>query len=163
MIKITLSFMYLRNFFNSYLKNFLIKIKLYIMKKIVFLCGPIRDLSREESLGWREKAGKILSKSFITIHALRNREIKETLPDPKIAIARDKNDIIKSDIILVNDSFRNASMIGTAMEVFFSYEMYKPIIVFGNAHIKDYWLNYHSHARVETLEEACAIINNFFA
>lgn len=132
------------------------------MKKTVFLCGPIRGLSREESLGWREKADKILSKNFITIHALRNREERETLPDPRLAIARDKNDIIKSDIILVNDSFQNASMIGTAMEVLFSYEMDKPIIVFGDAHVKDYWLNYHLHARVGTLEEACAIINNFF-
>ncbi len=132
------------------------------MKKSIFLCGPIRGLPREESLGWRNKAVKLLSKNFIAIHALRNREIKETLPNSKAAIARDKSDIIKSDIILVNDSFQNASMIGTAMEVFFAYKLDKPVIVFGNAHAKDYWLNYHSHIRVGNLEEACAILNKFF-
>ena len=80
-----------------------------------------------------------------------------------MAIARDKKDIISSDLVLVNDAFENASMIGTAMEVLFAYELHKPVIVFGKAHDRDYWLNYHSHLRVNTLGEACKIINKFFA
>lgn len=131
------------------------------MKKI-FLSGPIRGLSREESLGWRVEAIKQLEANFFICHALRGREEKETMPDPRLAIIRDKNDIDDSDIILLNDSFADASMIGTSMEVLYAFMKNKVIIVFGHAHNKDYWLNYHIHARVDTLGEACKVINDFY-
>lgn len=133
------------------------------MKNTVFLCGPMRGIPRAESLGWRREAVKLLAGKFYVLHALRQREIKETLPDPRSAIARDKNDIVRSDIILVNDTFPAASMIGTAMEVLFAYQLHKIIVVFGHAHEKDYWLQYHSHICANTLEEACGYINRFFA
>ena len=127
----------------------------------VFLSGPIRGISREHSLAWRVKAADLL-KEFTVIHALRNRELQETLPDPRLAIIRDKNDIDSADIMLVNDEFGDASMIGTSMEVIYAHERGKIIIIFGNEHEKDYWLNYHSHARVRTLEDACRLITDFF-
>lgn len=131
------------------------------MKK-VFLSGPIRGLSREESLNWRNYAHKILQDSFEVVHALRNREEGETFPDPRLAIIRDKNDIDSSDIILVNDTFVNSSMIGTSMEVIYAYQKNKVVIVFGDGHKEDYWLNYHSYIRVASLEEACSLIKRFF-
>ena len=131
------------------------------MKKI-FLSGPIRGLSREESLIWRVEATKQLAGDFLILHALRGREEKETMPDPRLAIIRDKNDIDDSDIILLNDSFSDASMIGTSMEVLYAFMKNKVIIVFGHAHDKDYWLNYHIHSRVDTLGEACKIIKDFY-
>lgn len=124
----------------------------------VFLSGPIRGLPRELSLGWRNKAKELLEPKVAILHALRGREVKETLPDPRIAIHRDKRDIRHSDILLVNDTFAEASMIGTAMEVVYAYEREKLIVLFGDGHSKDYWLNYHAHVRFETLEEACAFI-----
>lgn len=130
------------------------------MKK-VFLSGPIRGLPRELSLGWRNKATELL-KDFEVTHALRNRETKEMFPDPRLAIVRDKRDIDASDILLVNDEFPQASMIGTSMEVIYAHERNKIIIIFGHEHEKDYWLNYHSHARVNSLQEACDLINIFF-
>lgn len=133
------------------------------MKNTVFLCGPMRGLDRQESLGWRKQAVLLLCEKFYVLHAMRQREEKETLPDPRLAIARDKQDIMRADILLVNDSFPNASMIGTAMEILFAYQLNKTIIVFGDAHPNDYWLNYHCHCRVTTLQEACAHINQFFA
>jgi len=133
------------------------------MKKTVFLCGPIRGIPRKESFGWRVKATKLLSKKFVAVHALRNREVRETLPNLEIVVARDKNDIINSDIVLVNDCFQKASMLGTSMEVFFAYGLNKTVVLFGSAHEKDYWLNYHSHLRLGNLEEACAFLNKFFA
>lgn len=131
------------------------------MKK-VFLSGPIRGVSRDISLGWRNKIVNLLETDFIVIHALRGREIIETLPDPRLAIIRDKNDIDESNVLIVNDSFPDASMIGTSMEVIYAFERGKIIIIFGNAHEKDYWLNYHSHIRVATLEDACLLVRNFF-
>lgn len=127
-------------------------------KTKVFLSGPIRGLPRDLSLGWRKDAKKLLSPQVEVMHALRGREVKETLPDPRVAVHRDKRDIRIADILLVNDTFAEASMIGTAMEVVYAHEREKLVVLFGNGHEKDYWLNYHAHVRFETLEEACAFI-----
>lgn len=132
-------------------------------KKTVFLSGPIRGLSREDSLGWRNEAVKSLSKKFKVLHALRGREEKEVFSDPRAAVIRDLNDVENCDVLLVNDTYAEASMIGTAMEVFYAHQNNKPVIIFGNAHDKDYWLNYHSHLRVKDLKEACKIVNDMFS
>lgn len=131
------------------------------MKKI-FLSGPMRGISRQESLGWRNQAVKLLEDSFNVIHAFRGREEKETFTDPRAAVIRDLSDIKDSDILLVNDTVENCSMIGTSMEVFFAFQHHKPVIVFGSAHDKDYWLNYHIHLRTKDLGEACEVINRMF-
>lgn len=131
-------------------------------RKTIFLIGPMRGVDRKEALSWRLKATKILSDTFDVTHALRGRESKENFSDFRAAIIRDKNDILKSDLILMSDNFKNASMIGTSMEVMYAFLNNKPIIVFGNAHDKDYWLNYHLHTRVNTLEEACKLIKEMF-
>ena len=127
-------------------------------KTKVFLSGPIRGLPRELSMGWREEAKAQLAPRAITFHALRGREEKETLPDPRVAIHRDKYDIRRADILLVNDTFPDASMIGTSMEAIYAYEQGKLVVLFGEAHKDDYWLNYHSYVRFETLEQACSFI-----
>jgi len=130
--------------------------------KTVFLSGAMRGIPREEGLAWRKLAASYLEKKFKTIHAYRGRELKETFTDPRGAVIRDLADIKNADIMLVNDTVAGASMIGTAMEVFYAFSLTKPIIIFGNAHEKDYFLNYHSHIRVSTLEDACEILNNLF-
>src|SRR3989344_79160 len=128
------------------------------MKKTVFLCGPMRGVSRNESLAWRQLAADYLSENFDTLSPLRGREKNETFSDPRAAVIRDLNDIKKSDIILVNDTMTQCSMIGTSMEVFFAFQLGRPTIVFGYAHKDDYWLNYHSHLRVDNIENACKVI-----
>lgn len=133
------------------------------MKKKIFLCGPMRGVPKNISLEWRKLATKYLSKKFDVIHAMRGREEKETFSDYRLAVIRDLNDIKKSDIILVSDTIDNCSMIGTSMEVFFAHQLTKPILIFGNAHEEDYWLNYHSHLRVSSLKEACRILNKMFS
>ena len=101
--------------------------------------------------------------NFETLHAYRGREEKETFLDPRLAVTRDKDDINRSIIVLVNDTFKNVSMMGTAMEVLLAYQLGKTVIIFGKEHENDYWLNYHSHARVETLEDACDLANRMFS
>lgn len=130
--------------------------------KTIFLAGPMRGVKREESLGWRIKATKLLENNFNVVHALRGREEKETFLDPRAAVIRDKSDILNCDLVLVNDSVADVSMIGTAMEILFAHEVNKPIIVFGSVHSKDYWLNYHIHTRVKTLKQACEHICKLF-
>lgn len=131
-------------------------------KKKIFLAGPMREIQREISLGWRKLATKNLSNKFEVVHAMRGREEKETFTDSRAAVIRDINDIKSSDILLVNDTIKDCSMIGTSMEIFFAFQQNKPVIIFGNAHDKDYWMNYHSHLRTKDLEEACKVLNNMF-
>lgn len=132
------------------------------MIKRVFLSGPMRGIPRKEGIAWREKARRLLGSKFHVLHAYRGREEKETFTDPRGAVIRDKNDIARSEIVIVNDTLVNASMIGTAMEVFYAHSLDKVVIVFGNGHEKDYFLNYHSHLRVKTLENACEIVKKLF-
>jgi len=131
--------------------------------KTVFLSGPMRGISREESLGWRVRAKGLLDKKFRVLHALRGRELFETFSDPRTAVIRDLSDIKASDLVLVNDTKVDCSMIGTSMEVFYAHSLNIPVIIFGLAHEKDYWLNYHSHFRAKTLEEACDLILEMFS
>lgn len=142
-------------------------------KLIVFLSGPMRGVPREKALGWRKKAGKLLNKKiFTTLDAYRGRNRPRNKPDPildpKMAVARDKQDILRSHILLVNDSYSpeqypKTSMIGTAMEILFAYMNNIPVIVFGSARKENYWLNVHSHVRLDSLEEACSYINKLFS
>ena len=132
------------------------------MKKKIFLSGPIRGVSRKESLAWRNEAAKLLEQNFNVLHAFRGREEKETFTDPRTAVIRDLSDIKSADILLVNDTIENCSMIGTSMEIFFAFQQNKPVILFGNAHDKDYWLNYHIHLRTKDLAEACVVLNKMF-
>jgi hypothetical protein len=102
---------------------------------------PDERYERAVAIAWRNETKDYLGEGFEVVHAYRGREEKETFPDPKGAIVRDKND---SDIMLMNDSFSQASMIGISMEVFFANELGKPIIAFGQAHKGDYWLEHHA-------------------
>jgi hypothetical protein len=131
------------------------------MKKI-FLSGPMKDVPRKICLSWRKEALRLLAKKFLVLHALRGREKKETFTDPRAAVARDLADIKNTDILLVNDTVKGVSMIGTSMEVFFAHGEKKVVIIFGDAHATDYWLNYHTHLRVKSLKEACDILNKMF-
>lgn len=132
------------------------------MKKTIFLSGPMRGIPRHESLGWRSEVFDKLIDVFDIKHALRGREQSETMPSPKGAVIRDVYDITHSDILLVNDTFENASMIGTSMEVYIAYNADIPVVIFGNAHKGDYWLDYHSHIRVDTLDEVCLVLRKLF-
>ena len=132
------------------------------MKKKIFLSGPMKGISRKQGMGWRTKATKLLSDKFVVRHAYRGREKQETFSDPRSAVIRDKYDIIHSDIVLVNDTMKDVSMIGTSMEVLLAYENNIPVILFGDAHKGDYFLDYHSHARLPSLKEACKLINKMF-
>ncbi len=79
-------------------------------KKTVFLCGPMRGVNRKLSLEWRKKATKILSPKFSVVHAMRGRELKEVFSDYRAAVVRDISDIKNSDLLLVNDTFKDVEI-----------------------------------------------------
>lgn len=132
------------------------------MPRTVFLCGPMRGVPRHDAIAWRKRAQRLLGRGFRVLHAYRGREQRETFPDPRGAVVRDKQDIRRCDVMIVNDTFAQASMIGTAMEVFFAHALDKAVIVFGRGHRDDYWLNAHAHVRVDTLVDACTLVKKLF-
>lgn len=132
------------------------------MKK-VFLAGPMRGMERSYGLGWRKEAEELLGDSFQVLSPFRGREEAETMPDPRGAVIRDKRDIMSADIVLVDDTQAEASMLGTAMEVHFAHSLDKVVVLFGQAHERDYWLNYHSHIRAADLQTACELLCRLYA
>jgi len=99
---------------------------------------------------------------FSTLNPLRGREAKETLPSGQLAVQRDKDDIRRCHIMLVDDTRHGASMIGTSMEVLYAWSLSKLVVVFGAAHQPDYWLDYHSHHRVPSLAAAVDLLIGHF-
>lgn len=131
--------------------------------KTVFLSGPMRGMERSYGLAWRHEAEALLRQYFMVLSPLRGRESGETIPDPRGAVIRDKRDIMAADIMLVDDTQAQASMIGTAMEAHFAHSLNKVVVIFGMAHERDYWLNYHSHVRVADLQTACQLLCDIYA
>ena len=80
----------------------------------VFLSGPIRGLPRELSLGWRNEAKRLLEPKLQVFHALRGRETKETLPDPRIAVHRDKRDIRTCQVTTGKSATRPTETVGAS-------------------------------------------------
>lgn len=131
-------------------------------KTKVFLSGSMRGISRDRAISWRQRAIKLLAPECTVITPYQGREEKETLPNYKLAVIRDLKHILESDVLLVNDSFENGSMIGTAMEIFYAFENKKIIIIFGQRHKNNYFMNFHSHVRLNTMEEAVMLIKSHF-
>lgn len=96
-------------------------------RPIVFLSGPMRGISREEGLEWRRATMQLLNPYFTVLHAYRGREDRERLPDPRLAVARDKADILRADIVLVVNADEKAHLsAGLSNETMF-YESPSPI------------------------------------
>jgi nucleoside 2-deoxyribosyltransferase len=131
-------------------------------KPVVFLSGPMRNIPRESGVAWRKQAQKLLSPTCDIISPYQGREKKEAFLDSRGAVIRDLRNIERADILVVNDTYKNASMIGTSMEVFYAHQLNKVVLVFGEAHKGDYFLEYHSHSRLPSLKEACKLILNLF-
>lgn len=110
---------------------------------VVYLAGPIQDLSYEEATGWRKVAKQLLSQhDIVTLSPLRYKEHlndlkrmgdgnvgEEPLTTPKGIVARDRNDVWRSDLILVSFIGVNAISFGTAVEFGWTDVWRKPIVL----------------------------------
>ena len=131
-------------------------------KRRVFLAGPMRGMYRRDSLAWRERATELLGETFAVRHAMRQRGEEETMPNSQSAVIRDLKDISDSDILLVNDTVKNVSMIGTSMEIMYAHLKEKIVIAFGDAHTGDYFMDRHVPLRFPTLEDAVQFLITFY-
>jgi hypothetical protein len=154
------------------------------MKK-VYLCGGIKDVSREEASEWRTKAVneleyqgnttilKILGGPDVTrnidsitnfkcLNPMRRNFRSNEWQSQNEIVTLDKKDIIECDILLVNATKPSW---GTAMEVLFGFEKHKVIVAFtGSDNEKDWnpWLGFHATKLTKTLDEALDYIKKNF-
>lgn len=129
---------------------------------VIFLSGPMRNVVRAESIAWRQEITGRLEHEFVILDPWRGRRVRPGFGAAREAIGRDKLDIARSDILVVDDTHDGASMIGTAMEVFFAWSLNRFILVIGEAHAGDPWLDAHSHARVMAIEDAVEYLRLVF-
>ena len=112
------------------------------MKK-VYLCGPIRGLSYDEAIGWRNKTREKLGPlGFECLSPMRNKQLissEEKITDSYDNLsggyssheifARDRFDVSQSDIILANFLNRKVTIIGSLFEIAWGYLLGKYIVV----------------------------------
>ena len=115
------------------------------MKPTLYLCGGIYNLTKKQQKEWRNQVKKELSKHYKIIDPTNK---PYTGRNQKEIVEYDKQNIIRSDVIIVNATKPSW---GTAMEILYAYQHHKKIIVFTKD--KNPWLEYHSTVICETLQQ----------
>lgn len=115
----------------------------------VYLAGPISGLTQTEALGWRERTRALLEENrYECVDPMRghdSRRAEEALRadghnwpyGPKAVFKRDKHDVERCDIILVNLTAASRVSIFTMMEMAWAEQWNKFILTVmedGNLH-----------------------------
>ena len=129
--------------------------------KTIYLAGPIMNVPKEESYGWRTVATKNLTDYFNILNPLRRNVNDYTFQSEREIVRLDKDDILHCDIVLVNS---NRMSIGTTMEIMYAYMNDKLIVNINENTITSLspWLVYHSTIILTTLTDAITYIKNQF-
>lgn len=116
--------------------------------KYVYLCGPIGGMTMEEAAGWRREVLRYFHGSeikpldpmrdhnyqFTLAHFVEDRQIIgpdpefSSVSEPAVMVARDVNDIRRSDLMVVNLLNNKSKGIGSLIEFGIAYELGIPII-----------------------------------
>lgn len=124
--------------------------------KTVYLCGAIDAVTTEYAKGWRQTAKAELTKAGFTVIDPTD-DMHHSLTTETV-VRKDLASVEASDILLVEMNNHNGAYIGTSMEIRKAWEWGKRIIVWGEANLFSYFLNFHQTVRLRTLEEAVACI-----
>lgn len=117
------------------------------MSKSIYLCGPITKFSYK----WRNKWGNQLNSLG---YIVSNPETFKG--DNKSLVVQDLDAIDRSDVILVN---LTKISIGTSMEISYSFQKKKPIILVAtNKYSLSIWHEYMCTHIVDSFEKALSII-----
>ena len=111
------------------------------MAHLVYLAGPIKGLSFDDSVNWRAQAEKVLGEVGIgTLNPMRFKDylkdeqnLQEIYPNhhlstSKSIVSRDTHDIRRVDIVLANFVGAQSVSIGTSCEVGYAYALGVPIV-----------------------------------
>jgi nucleoside 2-deoxyribosyltransferase len=142
---------------------------------LVYAAGPITGLTFDGAVDWRDQLVTLLADTPIGVlspmrgkHYLRNtgtlRDSYEArinpLSTPKGIITRDRNDVRRADLLIVNMVGAQQASIGTLYELAWAFDQRTPVIL-----VMEPEGNIHEHAfvresvgfRVETLAEAAEL------
>lgn len=128
----------------------------------IYLCGPIMDVTSDESADWRSKAKEKLSGKFVVLDPMRRNFRDREIDSANEIVDFDLQDVRDADILLVN--YGKAS-IGTSMEVFYaSHDLGKFVIAFSPYAYQDMspWMVKHCTKILPNLHEALTYIDRHF-
>jgi len=131
------------------------------MVKTIYLCGGIKDLSSQEQNKWRDNTTKILFPRFNILNPMRRNFRDNEFQSQNEICSLDKEDIINSDILLVNATKPSW---GTAMEIMFAFSKHKIVICFTGGEYKEIspWVGFHSTRICKTLDDGIKYIQKHF-
>mgnify|MGYP001573957807 CR=1 FL=1 len=137
---------------------------------LVYLAGPISGTSYGESTGWREHVSAQFPPHIVGVSPMRGKRYLSqekhiadsygtALSSQKGITCRDRMDVMRSDLVLVNLLDAQKVSIGTVMEIAWADAWRKPLVIVMGEH------NMHWHAMIRevagfivpTLDEAIAI------
>lgn len=138
---------------------------------LVYLAGPITGLTYEGASDWREWVAARFPAYIVAVSPLRGKDYlprgtaladhyEPALSTTKGITTRDRFDVMRADLILVNFLGATRVSIGTVMEIAWADMLRKPIVVAmepGNIH-EHGMLKESSGFIVPSLEEAIEVI-----
>ncbi len=130
--------------------------------KKIYLCGPIMDVTSDESTDWRSRAKEKLSGKFVILDPMRRNFRDREIDSANEIVDFDLQDVRDADILLVN--YGKAS-IGTSMEVFYaSHDLGKFVIAFSPYAYQDMspWMVKHCTKILPNVHEALTYIDRHF-
>lgn len=115
-------------------------------KFVVYLCGPMEQVSIEQGTGWRNRVKDAFKeKDYIQIIDPYDLEQNDDMVQ---IVEGDKLSIMKADLLIVNS---NGIGCGTWMELMFSWEQNKLSYGFGSN--VNPWYKYHVTQEFKSLED----------
>lgn len=125
----------------------------------VYLAGPIEGVSLEEATKWRETATSFFIKNHIkTLDPTRRKKFHDQPYSQNLAkkiVRMDLNDIVESDLILMNLKDRGAGKAwGTICELILAYNEGKTIVVVLEEGFKHPFVDVFATELHHTLEDA---------
>lgn len=143
-------------------------------KPSVYLAGPISGLTLEGCSDWREWATQKLGQGIMALNPLRSKKarlshagaIADHYDDDPLTrlpgiVGRDRFDVMRADMVLVNVLGAERVSLGTVMEVAWADLLRKPVVLVmekeGNVHEHGMFTQVVQY-RVETLEEGVRVV-----
>ena len=124
----------------------------------VYLAGPIFQSEDHECIDWRREARKKLN--GIEVFDPMDRDYRgATNENYERIVEEDKELIDEAQVLLVNHIKPSA---GTSMEILFSWEQHKRVILVSTQEKMSPWLVYHSNIIYSELDHAIEEINEIY-
>lgn len=122
-----------------------------------YLCGPIWQCTDEECVYWRERVKEAFPHALDPMRRdYRNVELENAAE----IVILDKLDVRNCDCVVVNYTKPST---GTSMEIFYAWELGKPIIVWcSNGEKLSPWILYHCTSVVYSFDDLLKKIDEYF-